>query len=185
VTTDDLSAPLGQGKAVKRRHVLTITLSHAIVGMLSIVIAVFAGWAIFVRDPFGGEPLAVVHADFGQVKVGKASADKGEPQADTAAKQRAERSVTPAIEIARPSPPPMQTITIIDGTSGKRQEIEIPMPQESADAQFADDQTASLDSVEEGSARSLPKVATDGPRQSGASLRPVKSATGKPGAPRR
>ena len=130
MTTDDLSAPLGQGKAVKRRRVLTITLPHAIAGILSIVIAVFAGWAIFVRDPFGGEPLAVVHGDFSQVRVGKGPAGKGEVLADTAANQRSDRSVAPAIEIARQNSPPMQTITIIDGTSGKRQEIEIPMPRE-------------------------------------------------------
>jgi uncharacterized protein len=185
VTTDDLSVPLGQSKTGKRSHVLTITLPHALAGILSIFIAVFAGWAIFVRDPFGGEPLAVVHADFGQVRVGKASAGKGEVLANTAANQRSERSLAPAIEIARPSSPPMQTITIIDGTSGKRQEIEIPMPQESADAQSADEQTGSLDRAEEGAAKSLPKVATDGPRQSDANLRPVKAATGKPGAPRR
>ena len=45
VTTDDLSAPLGQGKTAKRRRVLTIALPHAITGILSIFIAVFAGWA--------------------------------------------------------------------------------------------------------------------------------------------
>ena len=169
VTTDDLSAPLGQGKTAKRRRVLTIALSHAIAGVLGIFIAVFAGWALIVSDPFGGEPRVVVRADPGELKGGKAPADKGRGPSDTAANQRPGEPALPVIVSA-----PVNTITIIDGTSGKRQEIVIPTP-----ANSTDDQTGTVDDADASPAKPLPKVATD------ADARPIKAVTGKPSASRR
>jgi uncharacterized protein len=180
VTTDDLSAPLGQGRTVRRGRVLTIALPHAIAGVLSIFIAIFAGWAMIVKDPFGGEPMAVVHTDLGEVKVAKPSADKDVSPSNTAANERPGGADGPVIVSARPSVPAVNTITIIDGTSGNRQEIVIPMPVEPAD-----DQTGTVDDADASPARPLPKVVTDGSRQSDAKMRPVKAVTGKPSTPRR
>jgi hypothetical protein len=177
VTTDDLSAPLGQGKTAKRRRVLTIALPHAITGILSIFIAVFAGWALIVKDPFGGEPRVVVRADPGEAKGGRASSD-------TAANEQPGESAAPVIVSAPPSVPAVNTITIIDGTSGRRQEVLIPMP-----ASSPDDQTGTLDGADASPAKQppnapRPKVAAEGSRQSGANARPVKAVAGKPSAPR-
>ncbi len=177
MTTDDLSAPLGQGRTVKPGRVLTIALPHAIAGVLSIFLAVFAGWAMIVRDPFGGEPMAVVHTDLREVKVVKPSADKDVISSDTAA---SERPNGPVIVSATPSVPAVKTITIIDGTSGQRREIVIPMPTETAD-----DQTGTVEDADASPVMPLPKVASEGARQSDTNVRPLKAVAGKPSASRR
>jgi uncharacterized protein len=180
VTTDDLSAPLGQSRTVKPGRVLTIALPHAIAGVLSIFIAVFAGWAMIVRDPFGGEPMAVVHTDLGEVKVVKPSADKDVTSSNTAASERPGGADGPVIVRASPSVPAVKTITIIDGTSGHRREIVIPMP-----AETADDQTGTLDDADASPVMPLPEVVSEGARQSDTIVRPLKAAAGKPSASRR
>ena len=47
----------------KRRFVPPIRISHGIAGVLGLALLVFAGWAVFADDPFGGEPMIVVSAD--------------------------------------------------------------------------------------------------------------------------
>ncbi|MFL5110227.1 MAG: divergent polysaccharide deacetylase family protein, partial [Microvirga sp.] len=62
--TDDLQKPLGQSpKKKKKPFVLPIpVVTRAIAGMLGFCIAVLVGWILFVDEPFGGEPVAVVSA---------------------------------------------------------------------------------------------------------------------------
>src|SRR5262245_30863463 len=120
MATDDLDSPLGQGKSPKRRRTAPIRASHVIVGALSLTALTFAAWAMFVDGPFGGEPLAIVparlRADLAESKPSPAGGPPG-----------AERPVgieSPATEPAPPaitSPPPgTRTVTIIDGSSGRR-----------------------------------------------------------------
>ncbi|MGB9367084.1 MAG: divergent polysaccharide deacetylase family protein, partial [Xanthobacteraceae bacterium] len=60
---DDLSKPLGQTKRKKRRFVLPIPwVARTVAGVLGICVAVLAGWIVFVDDPYGGEPAAVITA---------------------------------------------------------------------------------------------------------------------------
>jgi uncharacterized protein len=126
---DDLSAPLGLHKTQPRRAVVSISLPHVIAGALSLGVVAVTGWAIIADDPFGGEPMVIVPANL---------------RADTAVKKPEEvslRSPAPgnvegpghdgqpagASEPTAPIiPPGSKIITIIDGTSGKRQDIVIP-----------------------------------------------------------
>jgi len=58
-TADDLSAPLGQETARrKRRFRLPFTGIQALAVALGLFLVTFAGFAIFNDNPFGGEPIA-------------------------------------------------------------------------------------------------------------------------------
>src|ERR1700720_3949267 len=60
-TADDLSTPLGQKTARrKRRFRLPFTALQALAVLLGLFLATFAGFAIFGDNPFGGEPTAHV-----------------------------------------------------------------------------------------------------------------------------
>src|SRR6185312_7682046 len=57
-TTDDLSAPLGQNSASKRRFRLPFTLPQATATLFGLILVVFLSFALFNHDPLGGEPTA-------------------------------------------------------------------------------------------------------------------------------
>ena len=60
-TADDLSAPLGQQTARrKRRFRLPFTGMQALAVVLGLILVAFAGFAIFGDNPLGGEPVAHV-----------------------------------------------------------------------------------------------------------------------------
>jgi uncharacterized protein len=111
-TADDLSAPLGQ-KTVprKRRFRLPFTAMQVLAALLGLFLAVFAGFAIFGDNPLGGEPVAHVALRQAEPADEKPVAAPAENAAKTAPKQ------------AAPSEP--KTVTIIDGSSGKRQDVVI------------------------------------------------------------
>jgi polysaccharide deacetylase 2 family uncharacterized protein YibQ len=154
----------------------------ALAAGLGLCLLAFAGWAMFADDPLGGEPMTVVNAD-GVANGGKTSdAAPAAPDApDTA-------SAAGASQQASGPPPGSKTITIIDGTSGKRQEVVIPGNGEvkAADGKAPDGKLHALDErVSEPSRHGLlPKVAEDGARPSEVFARPVKPISGKPNAPR-
>ena len=182
---DDLSAPLGQNRIEKRPSALPLIAPAVVAGLLGLGLVVFAGWAMFADDPLGGEPTTIVTADVA-ADSGKAAEDAGaaakaaQPQPNAGSAQQ-----TPA------GPPPgSKTITIIDGTSGKRQDVVVPG---SADGKTAaesngptDGKITALDErVSEPSRHGLlPKIAQDGARPSEVFARPVKPISGKPNAPR-
>jgi uncharacterized protein len=117
-TADDLSTPLGQQAARrKRRFRLPFTVTQALAVLLGLFLAVFAGFAIFGDNPLGGEPVARIAlsppatpADPSE-KSALAPAPAADPGAKSGAKQAA------AAE--------QKTVTIIDGSSGKRQDVVI------------------------------------------------------------
>jgi len=110
---DDLSTPLGQETVLaKRRFRLPFTATQALAVLLGLFLAGFFGFALFNDDPLGGEPRA-------KIVLRQPSGD-----AEKAAGAR------PAAEPASPkqqaaSPAGQQTVTIIDGSSGKRQDFVI------------------------------------------------------------
>jgi polysaccharide deacetylase 2 family uncharacterized protein YibQ len=107
VMADDLSTPLGQKSARKRRFRLPVTGTQAIVGVLGLVLATFAGFAIFNDNPLGGEPVA-------HVALHPAAIPPGEKTAEA----------KPATEAAKQAPVGGQkTVTIIDGSSGARHDV--------------------------------------------------------------
>src|ERR1700756_3552928 len=57
-TADDLSAPLGRDKPRRKRRLrLPFTAMQALAVMLGLFLVTFAGFAIFNKDPLGGEPM--------------------------------------------------------------------------------------------------------------------------------
>jgi hypothetical protein len=111
-TVDDLSAPLGQNTGRrKRRFRLPFTVTQALAGLLGLFLLAFIGFALFSNNPLGGEPVAqvAIHQKAAEEKTPAASAHD---QAEKAAPKQAE-------------PGEHKTVTIIDGSSGKRQDVVI------------------------------------------------------------
>ena len=127
MTADDLSAPLGQQPA-KRRRKLPISVSQVIAAALLLFLGVFAVWAIVGDDRFGGEPVVALPIDLHAVTAAKKSEAAPAPKPPTACKAPGGRDVA-----ANGSMPGLRTITagtktvtIIDGKTGARQEVVIP-----------------------------------------------------------
>ncbi|WP_438279195.1 divergent polysaccharide deacetylase family protein [Nitrobacter sp.] len=111
-TTDDLSAPLGQNPAPRRRLRLPFTLPQAIAALLGLVLVAFLGFALFNHDPLGGEPTA-------RVAIRQPATSEEKPAAVPPASKPAGAAAT-----ANSQPEAGQkTITIIDGSSGARQNV--------------------------------------------------------------
>jgi uncharacterized protein len=124
MTADDLSAPLGQDRRSKRRRAFPLSVLQTVVAALGLLALIFAAWALIADDPFGGEPVATAPA-----LLATGSGSQSEPaNADVA--QAAGAGTRDARERqgtdSPASAPVKRTVTIIDGTSGKRQEIVIP-----------------------------------------------------------
>ena len=85
--------------------------------MLAFTGAVVAGWAALVKDPLGGEPVAIVSA--------KPAPDQSGRRHDGVAPEP-EVPRAPAVAEKPSLPPGAKTITIIDGSNGNRQEVIIP-----------------------------------------------------------
>ncbi len=114
-TADELSTPLGQEtKRKKRRFRLPFTVMQALAVLLGLFLVGFATIALFTDNPFGGEPVAHIalrKTPAADEKAAMAGSGHTEPGAKSAPKQ------APAAE--------NKTVTIIDGSSGKRQDIVI------------------------------------------------------------
>lgn len=114
MTTDDLSAPLGQDRPRRRRYRLPFTAPQAIAGLFGLFLTTFLGFAIFNTNPMGGEPLAKVSYDPATLP-----GDKTAQQPASAAPAMPKEAATGAKEPAAGQ----QTVTIIDGSSGSRQSV--------------------------------------------------------------
>ncbi len=115
-TADDLSTPLGQ-KTVrgKRRFRLPFTAMQVLAVLLGLFLVVFAGFAIFNDNPFGGEP--IVHVALRQPTPAAEQPAMASPGV-------AEPAGKPAARPAATAEP--KTITIIDGSRGTRENVVIP-----------------------------------------------------------
>ena len=122
--TDDLNAPLGQTKK-KAKSKLSAAMPKVLAGVLSLFGLVVLGWAAFVNDPLGGQPVVVVAtkpAEMGMAAQGGMTSDGKEHSRHDGGAGRAGASA-----IAKIAPPAgSRTINIIDGSSGKSQEVVIP-----------------------------------------------------------
>jgi polysaccharide deacetylase 2 family uncharacterized protein YibQ len=114
-TADDLSTPLGQQTVRrKRRYRLPFTGTQALAVLLGLFLVTFAGFVIFSDNPLGGEPVARIalrQAAPASEKENAAPATASEPAAKSVTKQAA--------------PGEQKTVTIIDGSSGARQDVVI------------------------------------------------------------
>ena len=109
-TADDLSTPLGQktGRR-KRKFRLPFTAMQALAVVLGLFLVAFLAVALFTDNPFGGEPVA-------RIALRKPADDKlpaggGSPEIAKSGSQ------APSGD--------SKTVTIIDGSSGKRQDVVI------------------------------------------------------------
>jgi polysaccharide deacetylase 2 family uncharacterized protein YibQ len=111
-TADDLSTPLGQEAARrKRRYRLPFSGMQALAALLGLFLAAFAGFAIFNDNPLGGEPIKRMALPQASPGEKLASPARSEPEAKSAARQAA--------------PADQKTVTIIDGSNGARQDVVI------------------------------------------------------------
>jgi polysaccharide deacetylase 2 family uncharacterized protein YibQ len=173
LAVDDLSAPLGRNKAGKRKLALPAVVPWAVAGVLGLSVLVFAGWAMIAEDPLGGEPVAVASADLSAA----GATSEGTRATATQTLDRPNRHDGMPAQSASPASTPQNTITIIDGTSGKRQEVVIAGP-------APENKSADNRLTETSRHGPIPRIAKDGSRPSEVYARPVKPIAGKPNAPR-
>ncbi|PDT73000.1 divergent polysaccharide deacetylase family protein [Bradyrhizobium sp. C9] len=118
---DELSTPLGQKTVGRTRRIrLPFTAMQALAVLLGLVLVGFAGVALFNDNPLGGEPIARITL---RNPAPAAAGDKhapAEPAVKSAAKGPA--AVGDAKNDAKND---AKTVTIIDGSSGKRQDVVI------------------------------------------------------------
>ena len=122
---DELSTPLGQKTAgQKRRYRLPFTAIQALAVLLGLFLVAFLGVALFNDNPLGGEPIA-------RIALRKA------PGSGRKARRRRQHPAMPS-RLTRPAPRQgapgeNKTVTIIDGSSGKRQDVVIGAGGDTAD----------------------------------------------------
>src|SRR3954451_23811686 len=115
-TADDLSTPLGQETARKKRRSLRLPFSatQVIAVLVGLFLLAFLGFAVFTDNPLGGEPGARVAIRTAPPAEKPAATPAGAPPP----------VVKSAAEAAKPADPAgKRTITIIDGSSGARQDV--------------------------------------------------------------
>lgn len=110
--TDDLSTPLGQKtERQKRRFRLPFTAMQALAVLLGLFLVAFLTVALFTDNPFGGEPVA-------RIALRKPAADEKLPGAASGHPEQ-------AAKLQQAPGGDSKTVTIIDGSSGKRQDVVI------------------------------------------------------------
>jgi polysaccharide deacetylase 2 family uncharacterized protein YibQ len=195
--TDDLSAPLGQdigrkgdtSKNSKWGAALPLLGQRVLAGALACFAAVFLGWTLFADGPLGGEPMVVVPADLRADAPGAATKtiEPGAARTVEAGRDRPNRYDGPPVtdgQLAAPAAAP-NTVTIIDGSNGKRQDV--PIPGQAADKaadKSAPNQPADQRFAEASRNGPIPRIAPDGTRPAEAFAQPVKAIADHPNAPR-
>jgi polysaccharide deacetylase 2 family uncharacterized protein YibQ len=187
MATDDLTAPLGR-EIKKRWRTIKIPVPQIVTGLLVAFFAIFALWAVVADNPFGGEPMAVVPANIQVTAKTSNSGAAPSPVVTADADQvHAGQAAAPA-GAAPPAPaaPATTTITIIDGKTGAKQEVQVPAPATAATPPSAQGAAALIDQkfVEMTPQGPIPKIAADGTRPADAFARPVQPLPGRPDAPR-
>lgn len=165
---DDLNAPLGQHKR-KRLLNLPVSAPQLLAGALGLSGVVVVAWAALVNDPLGGEPTAVVAT---KTPPSTQSARDGERDGKQHARHDGEAGSAPnapeaAAKTVEAPPPGSRTVTIIDGSSGARQQFTIPGNSDGASKPLLDPKL-----VEATRHGAIPKIGPDGVRPSARYARP-------------
>ena len=113
--TDDLSTPLGQKTVRKgRRFRLPFTFMQALAVVFGLFLVAFVGFALFNDNPLGGEPVA-------RIAIRQATPPAEKPATATAG----DHAGSPKPAARQAASGDQKTVTIIDGSSGKRQDVVI------------------------------------------------------------
>jgi uncharacterized protein len=165
---DDLNAPLGQHKR-KRLLNLPVSAPQLLAGALGLSGVVVVAWAALVNDPLGGEPTAVVAT---KTPPSTQSARDGDRDGKQHARHDGEAGSAPnppeaAAKAVEAPPPGSRTVTIIDGSSGARQQFTIPSNSDGASKPLLDPKL-----VEATRHGAIPKIGPDGVRPSARYARP-------------
>jgi polysaccharide deacetylase 2 family uncharacterized protein YibQ len=177
VLPDELNAPLGQDKdkqkAAPRRAIGAPQILAALLALSGLVVA---GWAAFVNDPLGGEPMAVVATKGPATKAAAPAAGK-----DAGARHDGAPTIPGAASADAKIPPPgSKTITIIDGSNGKRQDIVVPGKPDDHSS-LAPVERKMLEATRHGA---IPTIASDGARPATAYAKPRALTAAQAGLPR-
>ncbi|WP_426422046.1 divergent polysaccharide deacetylase family protein [Bradyrhizobium genosp. A] len=122
-TADDLSAPLGQDKPRRKRRLrLPFTAMQLLAVMLGLFLVAFAGFAIFNKDPLGGEPVTRI-AIRDPNATDKATDEK--PPAGHGEEQAQESKHATKEAPKEPASGERKTVTMIDGSTGARHDVVI------------------------------------------------------------
>ena len=126
MASNDLNAPLGQDKRKRSMPKLPVAAPQLLAGVLGLSGLIVVAWATFVHDPLGGEPTAVVAAKLSPAtQADRTAGSDGKQHARHDGAQGAPPDA-PAVAAAAAPPPGSKTVTIIDGSSGARQQYTIP-----------------------------------------------------------
>ncbi|MBB4379675.1 hypothetical protein SAMN05216573_11534 [Bradyrhizobium sp. Rc3b] len=125
-TADDLSAPLGQDKPRRKRRLrLPFTAMQALAVLLGLFLLTFAGFAIFNKDPLGGEPMtriAIRENGADKAPAEKPAAGHGQDgKQDSKQDSKHDSQETPK----QAAPGEQKTVTMIDGSTGARHDVVI------------------------------------------------------------
>jgi hypothetical protein len=165
---DELNAPLGQHKR-KRLLNLPVSAPQLLAGALGLSGVVVVAWAALVNDPLGGEPTAVVAT---KAPPSTQTARDGDRDGKQHARHDGEAGSAPnapaaAAKAVEAPPPGSRTVTIIDGSSGARQQFTIPGNSDGASKPLLDPKL--IEATRHGA---IPKVGPDGVRPSVRYARP-------------
>jgi hypothetical protein len=180
LSSDDLNAPLGQDKR-KSLPKLPIGASQILAGVLGLFGLAVVAWTIFVNDPLGGEPTAVVATSPAKTQP-KATGDDPSVQKASSDKAPSENapSASAAVPAADTAPPGSKTITIIDGSSGTHLNVIVSGKSSDLAPKTPVDQRL----LELTSHGAVPKIAADGARPFTLYAHPRKLPADKTNAPR-
>ncbi|MGB6351991.1 MAG: divergent polysaccharide deacetylase family protein [Pseudolabrys sp.] len=174
MASDDLNAPLGQDKRKRLLPKLPVSAPQLVAGALGLSGLIVVAWATFVHDPLGGEPVAVVTTN-------TPAASKTAREADSDGKQHARydgpQGTAPVTPAPPEAPPGSKTVTIIDGSSGARQQVTIP-GNSGTGAALLDPKL--LETTRHGT---IPKIGPDGTRPSARYAHPRQLSSNKKDSP--
>ncbi len=188
---DDLSAPLGQRSRKSQRYEKWAALARlaamwGLAGVLGCFAVAFLGWTLFAEGPLGGEPIIVAAVD---LRAATTAADRKSVEAppghaaetDPARPNRYDGPSNGDGPPTGPTATAPNTVTIIDGSNGKRQDVVIPGPgtDKGAGKPVTDQRF-----VEASKSGPIPRIAEDGTRPADAFAQPVMAMADRPNAPR-
>ncbi|QQO15088.1 divergent polysaccharide deacetylase family protein [Bradyrhizobium diazoefficiens] len=119
-TADDLSAPLGQDKPRRKRRLrLPFTAMQLLAVMLGLFLVTFAGFAIFNKDPLGGEPMTRI-----AIRQPKDTVKTTDEKPAASGQEQGQPSKHETQEAPK-QPGEQKTVTMIDGSTGARHDVVI------------------------------------------------------------